>query len=62
MVMCLLLLSSLFPFFDIHSNNDKLVSFLSLLFPFSTGFDLKLPLDEFGAVDFDFVQTSLVIF
>jgi len=27
-----------------------------LLFPFSTGIDLNLPLDEFGVVDFDYVQ------
>jgi hypothetical protein len=31
-------------------------SFLSFLFLLWTGFDLNLPLDEFGAVDFNFVQ------
>jgi len=41
---CLILLVSL----NVH---------LSLIFSFFwTGFDLNLPLDEYGAVDFDFVQ------
>jgi hypothetical protein len=31
------------------------------LFPFWTGFDLNLPLDEYGAVDFDFVQNLAII-
>jgi len=31
-------------------------SILSMLFYFWTGIDLNLPLDEFGAVDFDYVQ------
>ena len=35
---------------------SKLVSFFISLFPFLTGLDLNLPLDEYGAVDFDFVQ------
>ena len=30
--------------------------FLISLFPFFTVLDLNLPLDEFGAVDFDYVQ------
>jgi len=44
-------MSKLVSFFDIHSSCMQ-ISFHS----FSTGFDLNLPLDEFGAVDFDFAQ------
>jgi len=38
------------------SQRAKLVSFFNLFFSFSTGFDLNLPLDEFGAIDFDYLQ------
>jgi hypothetical protein len=31
-------------------------SILSVFFSFWTGIDLNMPLDEFGAVDFDYVQ------
>lgn len=50
------LLGLLFPFMIFTAAACLSISFLSLFFSFSTGFDLNLPLDEFGAVDFDYVQ------
>lgn len=55
------------PILEDHNNGKQkrqisfsvsrfLFSLLSLSFPFSIGIDLNLPLDEFGAVDFDYVQ------
>ena len=55
------------PILESGNDNGNHLSCLSLLFPssaifsdflfhFWTGFDLNLPLDEYGAVDFDYIQ------
>jgi len=40
-------------FYDIHNNHAKVIFYRFVLF--LIGFDLNLPLDEFGAIDFDYV-------
>jgi len=42
--------------FDVSIRCLFILFWFSLLFLFFTVLDLNLPLDEFGAVDFDFVQ------
>jgi hypothetical protein len=52
-VMCL----SQFVLSHLYEQHPMQIIFLSKCgLSFSTGIDLNLPLDEFGAVDFDFVQ------
>jgi hypothetical protein len=43
-------------FFYIYSKQERVVLFLIFFLLFWTGFDLNLPLDEFGAVDFNYIQ------
>ena len=52
-VMCL----SQFVLSHLYEQHPMQIIFLSKCgLSFSTGIDLNLPLDEFGAVDFDYVQ------
>jgi hypothetical protein len=43
-------------FFFLYSKQQRVVMFLIFFLLFWTGFDLNLPLDEFGAVDFYYLQ------
>ena len=39
----------------LYSKQQRVLMFLIFFILFWTGFDLNLPLDEFGAVDFDYL-------
>jgi hypothetical protein len=49
-------LLGLFGFFVLYSKQERVVTFLIFFLLFWTGFDLNLPLDDFGAIDFDYLQ------
>jgi len=40
----------------LYSKQQRVLMFLIFFLLFWTGFDLNLPLDEFGVVDFDYLQ------
>jgi hypothetical protein len=49
-------MSKLVSFFYIHNSHMHVRFHSKCVLFFWTGIDLNLPLDEFGAVDFDYVQ------
>ncbi|XP_066374537.1 uncharacterized protein [Miscanthus floridulus] len=44
------------PILEDHNDSGNVSTFSEFVVSFLTGFDLKLTLDEYGAVDFDYVQ------